>query len=464
MTPVSDASGMGGVPRVGPGEPAAADVAERLAALVRIPTVTPPPGPHPPEVAATFGAQRAALDILYPRVMAHEPEQVGRAGLLLRIPGASAERPVVLMAHQDVVPVPEDWAGEGWEHEPFAGVIQDGWVFGRGTLDDKGALVVMMDALESLLTEGWAPPQDVWVLMGADEESYGDCAVQAAALLAERGVEPWMILDEGGAVTLGAIAGLEGEAAVIGVSEKGIASVTLTVDALGGHASTPPRESAPGILARALRRIETHPHPASVNDVTIEMLEAAGPRITGAMGAVLRRARALRPVLARAMPRLSPEMAAMVRTTTAITQLSGSVGHNVLATRATAMLNIRVAAGSSVDEAVEHIRRVVGDPRVGFALVEASEPSPVSPRGDDPRWALLNEAIASSYPEALTVPYVMLAASDARHLAHLGPAYRFAPLRMDSQQRAAVHGPNEKVEVASLGQGVVFYRALLQGL
>lgn len=440
--------------------PPAAEVASRLAALVRIPTVTPPAGPLDDASAATFATFRAALRGFYPRVFAHEVETVGRAGLLIRVPGGDAA-PVVLMAHQDVVPVPDDWGAEGWEHAPFDGVISDGWVHGRGTLDDKGALTVALEAVESLLAEGWAPPGDLHLLLGADEESYGDSAVRAAAELEARGVRPGLILDEGGAVTLGAFPGLEGEAAVIGASEKGIVDLALMVDSTGGHASTPPRESAPGILARALTRVEEHPHPSSLHPVNVELLEAVGSRVPGARGALLRSSGALRPLLARLLPRLGAELAAMTRTTVAITRLRGSTAHNVLATSATATLNIRVAVGSSVDAAVAHVRRVIDDPRVRITIEDASEPSPVSPRGDHPAWRALVGAVASSYPEALVVPYVMLAASDSRHLAHLGPTYRFAPLRMDAAQRAAVHGPNEKVEVESLRRGVEFYRALL---
>lgn len=440
--------------------PAEPEVASRLAALIRIPTVTPPPGPLDPAVEETFATFHTALRGFYPRVFAHQVETVGRAGLLIRIPGGTAA-PVVLMAHQDVVPVPADWEAEGWEHAPFAGVIADGWVHGRGTLDDKGAMTVALEAVESLLGERWAPAGDLYLSLGADEESYGDSAVRAGHLLESRGVRPALILDEGGAVAVGAFPGLDGEAAVVGVSEKGIVDVTLTVEGRGGHASTPPRESAPGILARALARIESRPHRAALHAVNVELLAAVGTRLSGGMGVLLRRAGALRWLLARLLPRLGPELAAMTRTTVAITQLEGSTAHNVLATRVRATLNVRVAVGSSVEEAVEHLRRVIDDPRVALDVRDPSEPSPVSPRGTHPAWNAVTRAIASSYPDALVVPYVMLAASDSRHLAHLGPTYRFAPLRMTTAQRAAVHGPNEKVEVESLGRGVAFYRALL---
>lgn len=447
-----------------PPDTVAQAAAEHLAEAVRIPTVTPPPGPLSDADAATFALLRTFLEDTYARTFAAaELHVVGRAGLLLRIPGASAERPVVLMAHQDVVPVPEDWQAEGWEHPPFDGVIADGRVHGRGTLDDKGAMIVLLEALEALLREGWAPARDLYLLFGADEESHGPSAVAAVELLEERGVEPWLVVDEGGAVATGVFPGLSVPAAVIGAAEKGIVTLELAVESLGGHASTPPRRSAPGALAKALVSLEDSPFPASLHDISVEMFEGLAPHLKGPLRAVLGRAGSLRGPLSRVLPRLGPELAAMVRTTAAITMLEGSPAQNVLATRATATVNLRIAVGSSVEETLDHVRRAVGE-GIEMTVVESSEPSPVSPTGDDERWRAVVSAVRRAYPEAVPVPYVMMAASDARHVARIAPAvYRFSPLRMDKQQREAIHGPNESVEVASLGAGVAFYRALLTG-
>ncbi|WP_152649981.1 M20/M25/M40 family metallo-hydrolase [Demequina globuliformis] len=441
-------------------------VAEHLSAAVRIPTVAPDgPREMTEDESATFAALHALLRETYPAVFAAcELDHVGRAGLLMRLPGETAERPLMLMAHQDVVPVPQDWQAEGWEHPPFDGVIADGRVHGRGTLDDKGALVVMLEALEELLAGGWSPARDVWLLMGGDEEQHGASAVAAVDLLRERGVEPWMVLDEGGAVASEAFPGLKQPMAVVGASEKGIATLSLTVEGLGGHASTPPRQSAPGILARALAAVEDNPFPVSLHDVSVEMFEGVAPQLRGPMRAVLGRAGRLRGPLARVLPRLGPEMAAMVRTTAAITMLEGSPAQNVLATRATATLNCRIAVGSTVVATIAHLEQAIGDERVQVDVVESSEPSPVSPTGLDPRWLAIGDAVEASYPGTVTVPYVMMAASDARHVAAIAPAvYRFSPLAMDKKQREAIHGPNEYVEIASLERGVDFYRALLTG-
>ncbi|WP_084099499.1 M20/M25/M40 family metallo-hydrolase [Demequina sp. NBRC 110051] len=444
----------------------ALSAATHLQTLVRIPTVCPPgDAPLSAEVAQVFAAHRAAMEQAYPRVFAAaEVDEVGRAGLLLRVPGVVVDRPVMLMAHQDVVPVPEDWEAEGWEHPPFDGAIDAGYVHGRGTLDDKGALVVLMDALEGLLASGWTPARDLYLLFGADEEQHGPSAVAAVALLEERGIEPWLVLDEGGAVATGAFPGMSGPAAVIGASEKGIATIDLVVESLGGHASTPPRESAPGILAAALVNVESSPFPSSLHDLSVEMFEGLAPSLKFPLGTALGRADKLRGPLAKVMPRLGPELAAMVRTTAAITMLEGSPAQNVLATRARATLNCRIAVGSSVAATVAHLREAIDDARVKLEIVEASEPSPVSPTAGDERWDALGAAVAASYPEAVVVPYVMMAASDARHVARIAPAvYRFSPLLMDKAQREAIHGPNEKVSIESLGRGVEFYRALLTG-
>ncbi len=452
-------------PPVGSPEAVAELAAEHLAALIRIPTVTPDgPGPLSDAKDATMRAHRAALEAFYPHVFgAAEVDELPRRGMLLRIQGIAADRPVVLMAHQDVVPVPEDWEAEGWEHPPFDGVIADGWVHGRGALDDKGALVVMLEAVEALLAEGWQPREDLYLLMGADEEAYGDCAMEAAALLKRRGVVPYMVLDEGGAVASEAFPGVGRPMAVVGVSEKGIVTLRLTAESLGGHASTPPEESAAGALAWAIQRLESHPFPGSLHDVQVEMFTTVAPHAAGILGRVLGAAGALRWLLARVLPRVSPEMAATVRTTTAVTRLQGSPADNVLATRASAVVNMRVAVDWTVADAVRRIRNLLG-PDITVTVVEQSAPSPVSPTGDDPRWRAIGEAVAASYPDAVTVPYIMLAASDARHMAHLSEAvYRFAPLHMNRAQREAIHGPNEKVQVTSLGQGVQFYRALLTG-
>jgi carboxypeptidase PM20D1 len=379
------------------------------------------------------------------------------------------------MAHQDVVPAPtEDWAAAGWSHPPFAGVVEDGeeglTVYGRGALDDKGALLVLLEAVEDLLAEGWQPHDDLYLSLGGDEESDGPSAVAAIAELERRGVRPVLVVDEGGAVTSGLLPGLTRQVAVVGVAEKGVVNLEVSVSAdprKPAHGSTPPRRSTTAALGRALAALERHPHPAVLDDIAVRMFTELAPYIPGPLQLLLSRADQLRPVLAQAFPFLGPEMAAMVRTTTAATMLTGSSAPNVLASKATAIVNMRVATSSTLADAVRHVevvvRRAVGSAlTVEVRVLEGHEPTPASPF--DKRWEAVRAAVAESYPDALTVPYTMLGASDARHAARIAPAvYRFSPLYMSSAQRASVHGVDERVTADSLVRGVRFYRALITG-
>lgn len=475
----------------------AAELAARLAAMVRERTVAAGSAEiEDDDAAAPFHRLRALLETTYPAVFAAaEVEEVARHGLLLRIAGTGGSSdagitglgPCVLMAHQDVVPAPEqDWADAGWSHPPFDGVVATGadgelTVHGRGTLDDKGALLVLLEAVESLLAGGWRPGHDLYLLLGADEEREGVCAQEAASLLEERGVRPVLVLDEGGAVVVGAFPGVNEPVAVVGVAEKGYATLEISVSAdprSAGHASTPPRRGAAAGLGRAMNALERNPHPGVVDDVAVTLLETVAPLLTGPLRDVASRAGSLRPVLARLLPRLGGELAAMVRTTTCVTQLTGSSASNVIAARASAVVSMRVATTQSVAEAVAHVERVVqravhgrlgglrrrrrGVLTASVVVVSASEPSPPSPM--DERWERVSAAIARAYPDAVAAPYTMLAGSDSRFLVPLSEAvYRFAPLAMTARQRAGIHGVDEHVTADSLVRGVTFYRALLLG-
>ncbi len=458
-------------------------LAGRLSQLVRVETVTPPDaGPLTSETAQVFDDFHALLRELYPTLFATaQVTTVGRAGLLLRLagtgdgPGATSLGPVLLMAHQDVVPAPtEDWAAVGWSHPPFAGVVMDSddglTVYGRGTLDDKGALLTLLEAVDDLVAESWAPHHDLYLSLGGDEELDGPSAVAAIAELERRGVEPALVVDEGGAVTTGVVPGLTRQVAVVGVAEKGVANLEVSVSAdprKPAHSSTPPRHSPTAALGRALSALERNPHPAVLDDIAVRMFSQLAPYVPVPLGLVLARADRLRPLLARVFPFVSAELAAMVRTTTAATMLTGSSAPNVLASRATAIVNMRVATSSTLADAVGHVEKVVrravgASLTVDVRVLEGHEPTPASPF--DERWDAIGRAVAASYPDALTVPYTMLGASDARHAARIASAvYRLSPLYMSSAQRASVHGVDERVTADSLVRGVLFYRALLTG-
>lgn len=379
--------------------------------------------------------------------------------LLLRWPGAASDRPVVLMAHQDVVPVnPRD----EWTHPAYAGEVVDGVIWGRGTLDCKGSLVAICAAIESLIDENVQPAQDVWLSFGSDEEVHGTAASAAVAVLQERRVEPWLILDEGGMAVSGSFPGVSQPLAVIGITEKGVVDLELVARSQGGHASMPPRQGAPAKLARAILTLEKHPAPAKLSEPTVEMLRRIAPHLKGPLGALIGQAGRLRRPLAQAFARIGPTTAAMTRTTYALTQLSGSPAANVLATTATAGVNLRVAVTETAEDAVDRVRMLVGED-VEVVVHDAYDPSPVAELGD--AFALLERVTREVMPDVLPVPYVVLAATDARHFQRVWRnCYRFNPFRMSESQRQSLHNVDERLEVDSFLEGIRWYRALLQGL
>ncbi len=433
--------------------------AARLAELVRIPTVSTPASED--RDTAAFAAFRERLPQLYPethRVL--EREVLGDGALLYRWRSGNDAPPMVLMAHYDVVPV----TGQEWTRDPFSGLIENGYVHGRGAIDDKGALVAILEAVESLVAAGVTPARDVYLSFGDDEEVFGVAARLAVETLGERGIRPWAVLDEGGAVVTGVFPGVPGPVAVVGLAEKGLLDVELVTRDPGGHASAPVRGGAPARLARAILRIEDHPFPARLHDVVLAMIDALGRHAAGPYRALFASGAYLRPALAALLSRASREANALVRTTVAVTRLEGSNARNVLATRAMAHLNIRITLGETVQSTVDRLRRVVDDPEVELRVVSGNDPSPVS-RADNQAFALIGDAVRSVYPDAAVAPYVMVQASDARHFSQIcDSVYRFMPFDLSRAELAALHAADERISVAALHRGAGFYRYLIRHL
>lgn len=426
-------------------------------------------------VAAPRGDQTdpAPFLELHDRLREHFPltHEVGEVlavpphGLLIRVPAdpespTAAADPVVLMAHMDIVPLGDESL---WTHPPLAAEVVDGVIWGRGTLDDKGQLVAVIAAVESLLADCGRPARDVWLSFGSDEEVMGECAQNAVGILRERGVTPWFVLDEGGAVASGAFPGVTRPLGVVGVSEKGTLSLRLTASGRGGHASRPAKGGPAARIAGAITRLERHPFPAHLSPATLEMLRRLAPHLPPPLRPLAERADRFPGLLARALVAAGPEAAALARTTVAVTQLTGSPAINVSPTSVHAGLNLRIAVGETAAAATERIRRLVGS-RAEVDVVDAQDPSPLSPV-DDAAFALLERTVTAVFPEAVPVPYVMYAATDARHFTEICPrVYRFAPFRMDADQREAIHSYDERLGVEDFLDGIRWYRTLLDGL
>ncbi|MFK4760038.1 M20/M25/M40 family metallo-hydrolase [Microbacterium sp. ZW T5_45] len=436
-------------------------IAERLSRMIQLPTVSAELEDRGSE---PFEAFVALIAELYPFV--HERLVLERHtdfGLLFhwRGTGTVSGGPAVLMAHYDVVPVDES---DAWTHPPFAGVIEDGIVYGRGALDDKGPLIVVLEAVENLLAAGFTPARDVYLSFGGNEETYGHAAERIAGELRDRGIVPWIVVDEGGAVVDAPLPFVPGRAAMIGVGEKGVMTVTLTARGDGGHASAPPALTAVRRVARAVDRLGPRTFRPRASAAIGRMLTQLSAQTPGPARHLLRLLGAAPVVTAQVFAALGGEPAALVRTTVAPTMQSGGTAANVLPSQASATLNLRIALGETTQQTALRIRRRVADPLVKVTVVEASEPSPESPT-DNEQFALLARALETSHPGVPAVPYVMMAATDSRHFHRFSPAvYRFAPLDMSNAQRASIHGVDENVEIAALERGERFHRSLLEGL
>jgi carboxypeptidase PM20D1 len=439
--------------------------AERLAAAVRFRTVASRDDPNPN--AEEFRKLHAFLRERYPRVHAAlKLEVVGGLSLLYTWAGSdTAARPVLLMAHQDVVPVSPGTESR-WAAPPFSGEIRDGFVWGRGAWDDKGNLIAQMEAVEALLAAGHVPRQTIYLAYGHDEEVSGlRGAMQIARLLRERGVRLDFVLDEGLLITEGIMPGLAKPAALIGIAEKGFVSVVMKVGGTPGHSSMPPPKgtSAIGMMSAALRRLDDEQLPAGLRGVAREMFETIAPEMGGLQRVALSNLWLFGP-LVQAQLEKGASTNAMLRTTTALTIASAGNAENVIPGEAQATVNFRLLPGDSTANVMQHVRARTGERFELYALPGASEPSPVSPT-QSASYQLINRTVRSLFPEVVVAPGLMIGATDSRHFTGLSDhVYRFSPVRAKPADLARFHGLDERISTANLAELVRFYHQLLRNL
>lgn len=450
--------------------PSAADVPgvegaaflEHLAEAVRIPTVSH--WDRDRIERFRFAEFRDFLERTYPMVhVGLTREIVADDSLLYTWKGSDPDaEPFLLLAHQDVVPV-EPGTDAAWPYEPFAGEIADGYLWGRGSLDDKGPLIAAMEAVEVLVGSGFVPASTVYLAFGHDEEvGGGHGAAAIAELLAERGVRLSFVLDEGGAVVSGFLPGVDVPLAFVGIGEKGYLDLELTATAPGGHSSLPPPTTAVGRIAAAVHAVEASPMPMRI-EAQRPLLNALASVVGGINGVALRRPEVFDGLLAKRLA-ASPLTDALVRTSMAATMVSGGVKSNVLPTAAQAVINVRVLPGDTPDDVVDHVRRVVG-PDVTVEPIDTGftpEPPPLS-SADSAAFADLAGTIDEVFPGLAVVPWVLTGATDSRHFVSVAQdVYRFSPFRVTPDELAGVHGIGERVRVADADGAVAFYRRLVE--
>ncbi|WP_036557765.1 M20/M25/M40 family metallo-hydrolase [Nocardia brasiliensis] len=441
-------------------EPVDDHTAERLAAALRCVTVSTD---DPDDIDdAAFDRLSAHLEQSFPRVHAElELERFGHSRLYRWSGVAPDQVAAILLAHQDVVPVDDP---QRWTHPPFAGVVDDEFIWGRGAIDDKSRLLAILEAVEAALAAGVRPRHTIFLAFGHDEEVFGDTgAMHMAQRLRAQGVFADLLLDEGGMITTGVADRIEPPVATIMVGEKGYATVRLSVTELGGHSSMPGKQTAVGRIARAVARIQDHPMPLRMTPVTADMLARVRKVMPAPRRQLLRLADLVAPVVTRVMA-VRPQTEALVRTTTAPTVIRGGVKSNVLPQHAEAFVNFRILPGDTVASVLAHCRKVVRDNGVRIETEGvSSEPTVNATPGA--AFDLVAEIAQAMVPGTVITTGIVPGATDSRHYHDLAATRcNFAPIVLEERDLASIHGTDERLSRVNYARLIEFNRRLFTEL
>ena len=398
------------------------------------------------------------LEELFPLVHGKLEKTEIDGNLLFYWKGKSHDRPLVLMSHQDVVPA----EGE-WKHEPFSGDIAEGKVWGRGSADTKCSVMGFFQAVEELLEQGFEPEQDVYLSSSCTEEFGGDGCPKLVEELSRRGVKPFLVCDEGGAIVQEPIGGVKGCYAMIGVLEKGRGALRLTARSGGGHASYPPKNSPIARLGKFIARVEKRdPMRVEFEPEVTAMFRTLAPYGPFYLRLLFGNLWLFKPLLKKLLPKISPQAGALLKTTVAFTMQSGSDAPNVLPQQASLTLDLRYIPHQRLEESNRVIRELAARYDLETEVLMANDAcEPV--RIDSPAYALVEKVIGEVFPGLPTCPYVMTGGTDARFYQKICDAcIRFSPVIYGPEQMKGMHGINENIDVCSLPGAVDYYKSLIR--
>ena len=428
-----------------------------LASLIRCKTVSYEDAEK--EDDAEFARLISLLPELYPNVtkICELQRFPGRA-LLYRWAGRETGEPAVLMAHYDVVPVEE----EHWEKPPFEAIIENGELWGRGTLDTKVTFNGILSAAETLIAQGFQPLHDVYFAFSGCEEINGPGAKHIVDYFAAQGITPAFVLDEGGAVVEDIFPGVTGACAMIGIAEKGLMNLEYSVESSGGHASAPAPHTPVGKLSAACAAVENHPFPMHITKPVEAMFDTLGRRSTFLYRIIFANLWCFRGVLNGICKKSGGELNALVRTTVAFTQMQGSKAPNVIPPSASMVSNIRLNPSDTMAGAQDYIRGVIGDDDIKLRVMTGMEPSPIS-RTDCEGWERICKAVSGTWTGCIVTPYLMVQCSDSRHYRDLSDkVYRFSAMDLTAPERRTIHGNNERIRLEVIGRAVEFFIRLMK--
>ena len=408
---------------------------------------------------AEFKKLIALLPQLFPNVFkVCEFLELPDRALLIHWKGESDAKPSVFMAHYDVVPADE----EAWEKPPFEAILEDGVLWGRGTLDTKVTLNAALSAAEHLIKSGFVPENDVYFAFSGNEEVNGKGAPNIVEYFEKNSVNISFVVDEGGAVVENVFPGVTGACGLIGIAEKGLMNVRYTAKSGGGHASAPKPNSPLEKLSNVISNISHYPTKAHLTEPVAEMFDVLGRRSSFLYRMIFANLWLFSGVLDSICKKSGGELNALMRTTVAFTKAQGSSAPNVIPTEASVVSNIRINPYDTVDSVLDYLKSTVNDKDIEITLIEGTNPSRIS-KTDCEEWEKIANAVSDTWDGCIVAPYLMVQCSDSRHYGRISDkVYRFSAMDLTSEERATIHGNNERIRVETLNRSVEFYIRLLK--
>ena len=407
-----------------------------------------------------FNQLHDVLKELFPNVYNTLDQTVFKGGsILFKWKGKSSEKPMVLMAHQDVVPASKD----DWEFDPFSGAVTDTEIYGRGTLDTKSTLYAFFKAIEELILSGYVPSYDVYISSSTDEEISGFGAELAVAELTKKGVKPYIVLDEGGAIVSDSLPSATKPIALIGVIEKGYCNIRFTAKSKGGHSSTPPKNTPIARLSAFVNDVEKHfPLKTKMIKEVADIFKNAAPSMTGIYRFLFGNIWLFKPLITFLLPKINSFGRALLSTTIAFTMQSGSKAANVIPSEAYVIANLRTHPIQDINASFKVLEKIAKKYDIEATIEEAREASPISDTNSD-TYSMLTKTIKENYPDVLVSPYVMLGGTDCRFFSEITTsAFRFSPVRMNNKELSKIHGKNESIKKTALVEAVNFYKSFIK--
>lgn len=391
-------------------------------------------------------------------------ERINELSLLYRWPGSNPQlKPILLMAHQDVVPVNAGTLDQ-WLFPPYEGAIDETYIWGRGTLDNKSGVIAILESVERLLQLKMKPKRTIYLAFGHDEEVGGrEGAAAIAAHLEKQGVTLEFTLDEGGAIIKDqVIPGIDTPIALIGIAEKGYVTLEVTTKGASGHSSMPPQQTAAGKLALAVAAIEANPLPADLSYIQM-MFGDAITKLPFVQRMALSNSWLFAPVLDAIMSSKSSTNAA-IRTTTAVTMLNAGVKENVLPSTATATVNFRTLPNDDAHSIIDHLKTATKLDDSAFKIKGDHPASSVSATNSQAFKTIsttIHEVIND--PELIVSPYLVVGGTDSKHFEKVSiDQYRFIPFSFDPEEQKRFHGINERISIEDYTRMIKFYFKVLQ--